>query len=171
MRTDTDTRDLERLRRDVRRRALANLILALLDEAQRTAGRLHVQSFASDAVLLAYRDVGTLVGVEVLALEQRDFAVVLGCPPGWPFERAAAPQLWIVDPPDFRHPNRIGRWLCLDLEGVLPERLPELVYDNLRIARRRLDHDVDRAAGAFVRAHPEMFPADPRPLYPRAQEG
>jgi len=48
-------------RRELRRLAQSNLILRLLDEAAQSGGRLHVESFAEDAILLGYRDVRTLV--------------------------------------------------------------------------------------------------------------
>jgi hypothetical protein len=45
----------------------------------------------------------------------------------------------------------------LDTAGVSPERLPGLLLDNLRVRRFRLDHVVDPAAAAYVRAHLEDF--------------
>ena len=166
MRHDVGDADLESRRRAVRRRALANLILVLLEESRRTAGRLAVRSFARDAVLLEYRDVRTLVRRNgVCALETRDFTVVLGCPRLWPFDRGEPVQPFILAPDDFAHPNSNGRGMCLDLEGVLPERIPSLLYDNLRVRLFRLDHRVDSGAADFVRAHLGEFPADPRLLY------
>ena len=63
-------------------------------------------------------------------------------------------------------PNRF----CLETAGVLPQRLPTLLYDNLRIRAFRLDDAVDPAAAAFIRAQLDRFPADSRPLYPDEAE-
>lgn len=165
MHRDADSADLSILRRRVRHRALANLILLLLEEAQRTAGRLAVRPFSQDAVLLEYRDVRTLVRRgAIFTCAPRDCAVVLVCPALWPFDRAAALQPFIMAPSDFCHPNSDGHGLCLDLQGVLPQRIPGLLYDNLRLRVFRLDHHVDAQAAAFVRTHLADFPVDPRPL-------
>jgi hypothetical protein len=154
----------DRLRPGLRRRALANLVLVLLEEARRGGGRLGVEPLGRDAVLLLYRDVRTLVRCgEIFTFAERDFAVALLCPPQWPFERSAALQPIILSPPDFAHPNASGG-ICVDLEGITPERLPALLYDNICLRRFRLDHCLDSAAAAFVRAHLAEFPADPRPL-------
>ena len=165
------TADLDNCRRTVRRRAFTNLILVLLEEARRTAGRLAVESCSSDALLLRYRDVRTLVRLGALfALAPRDFTLVLACPPGWPFEREAALMPVVVQPHDFAHANSDGHTFCLDLMGVVPERVPALLYDNVRLHSFRLDHCVDREAADFVRAHLTEFPADPRPLYPAEEK-
>jgi hypothetical protein len=161
--------DLEALRRAVRRRALANLVLVLRGEAERTGGRLTVEPFARDAVVLRYRDVRTLVRRDlVFAVEPRDFAVLLACPPRWPLAREAQLGPVVLGPHDFAHPNSDGRGFCLDMMGVAPERIPRLLYDNLRLRLFRLDHCVDFVAADFVRAHLADFPADPRPLCPAA---
>ena len=171
MTTQAPGTDLEARRRAVRRRALANLVLVLREEAGRTAGRLAVRPFARDAVLLAFQDVRTLVrSGGVFALEPRDFSVVLYCPPAWPLDRGAPLVPVVISPPDFHHPNSDGHRLCIDVQGVLPERVPGLLYDNLRLHHRRLDHCVDFAAADFVRARPEEFPADRRPLVPGSGE-
>jgi len=163
--------DLERRRLAVQRRALANLVVVLLEQAGRSEGRFAVEAFPHAAVLLRFADVRTLVRRGgFFAIEPRDFAVVLACPPLWPLHREAALQPLIVTPDDFRHPNSDGRLLCLDLRGVLPEPLPGVLYDNLRLRRCRLDHVVDTAAADFVRAHLADFPADPRPLLPAAED-
>jgi hypothetical protein len=153
--------------RAVRHRALANLVLALRDLGRRTAGRLRVRPLARDAVLLEYRDVRTLIRRrDGFAIEPRDVTVALACPPRWPLERAAALVPCVLAPDDFAGPNTDGRLFCLDLAGVLPERIPELLYDNLRLRRMRLDHCVDPLAAAFVRARLAELPCDPRPLLP-----
>jgi hypothetical protein len=160
-------RDLHRLRVSIRRQATANLILALLAEARRAGpDRLRVEPYTSDAIVLHFTGVKTLVRTAgVFAAARRNFTVVLGCPEAWPFERRAALQPFILAPHDFAHPNSDGRGLCIDLEGILPELLPAVLYDNLRVDRFRLDHFVDRDAAAFVRDHLDEFPADRRPLY------
>jgi len=158
--------ELQSLRRTIRKRALANLILVLLEEARRTAGRFAVHPFRHDAVLLEYRDVRTLIRRHgIFHFESRDFAVVLTSPVLWPLDRAAALQPFIMAPNDYCHPNSDGHGLCVDMQGVLPERIPALLYDNLRVRVFRLDHPVDAQVAAFVRAHLADFPADPRPLY------
>jgi hypothetical protein len=163
--------DLDGRRRSIRRRALANLILVLLEEARRSAGRFAVASAGPDAGLLRFREVRTLVRRRArFALERRDFTVVLAAPPLWPFTREAALLPVIIKPDDFAAPNSDGRLLCLDLQGIVPARLPAVLYDNLRLRVFRLDHCVDAAAADFVRAHLADFPADPRPLSP-AEEG
>ena len=163
--------DLERRRLAVQRRALANLVVALVEQARRSGGRLAIEPFPPAAALLRFADVRTLVRRGALfAIEPRDFAVVLACPPLWPLDREAALQPLIVTPDDFRHPNSDGRLLCLDLRGVQPEPLPGVLYDNLRLRAWRLDHVVDTAAADFVRAHLADFPADPRPLLPAAED-
>ena len=156
--------DLDRRRLAVQRRALANLVVVLAEQARRSGGRFAVEPFPP-AALLRFADVRTLVRRGALfAIEPRDFAVVLACPPLWPLDREAALQPLIVTPDDFRHPNSDGRFLCLDLRGVLPEPLPGVLYDNLRLRCHRLDHVVDASAADFVRAHLADFPADPRSL-------
>lgn len=155
----------ERRRAALRRRALANLVLVLLEEAKHTAGRLEVESLGRDAVLLLYRDVRTLVRRgDCFGFDARDVAVALLCPIQWPFDRIAALQAIILSPPDCAHPNASGG-ICLDLEGIQPQRLPALLYDNLCLRRFRLDHCLDSAAAAFVRGHLADCPADARPLY------
>src|SRR2546428_5314059 len=100
----------EDLRPAIRRRALANFILALLAEAARTHGRLAVHPFGTDAVCLRYRDVRTLVRhAAVFSVETRDFEVVVAAPPRWPFERSAALLPVVLRPQDFAHPNSDGR--------------------------------------------------------------
>jgi hypothetical protein len=90
--------------------------------------------------------------------------VLVALPPLWPFERAEAPVPMVLAPDDFAHPNSDGRLFCLDTEGVTPERLATLVYDNLRVHARRLDHPVSQEAADYVRAHLANEPADERPL-------
>jgi hypothetical protein len=75
-----------------------------------------------------------------------------------------------VAPGDFAHPNSDGRLFCLDLAGVLPARVPQVVFDNLRVRLFRLDHCVDPGAADFVRTHLAEFPADPCPLYSAAED-
>ncbi len=151
----------------IRQRALANFVLIALEEAGKTAGRLSVRAGAPDTMLLRYRDVRTLVRRDDgFGFASRDFAVVLACPASWPFVRDAALVPLIVEPHDFAAPNSDGRRLCLDLRGVLPERIPGLLYDQFRMRAFRLDHAVDAAAADWVRAHLDDCPADPRPLYP-----
>ena len=155
------------LRRAVRRRALGNVIVVLLDVARRTAGRLAVQPLGDDAVLLAFSDVRTMVrDGGVFTFASRDFAVALAFPEEWPFRRAAMLRPVVLEPGDFRHPNSDGHMFCLDLAGVPPQRLPDLLYDNLALrgGHFRLDHCVDPEAAAFVRARMASLPADPRPL-------
>ena len=153
-------------RRNVRRRAMANLMLILLAEAQRSGGRFRVLPHSRETMLLVYGDVRTLVRQDgVFSLAPRDFVVILACPDLWPFDRTAALAPFVIAPDDFAHPNSDGRHLCVDLQGVLPDRLPELLYDNLRVRRFRLDHCLDLDAAAFVRANLSAFPADNRPLY------
>jgi hypothetical protein len=159
-----DSRDT--LRGIIRRRALANLIIILMAEAQRTRGRFCVQPFGVDALRLDFFDVHTLVRqANAFRVEARDFSVVLGCPPLWPFDRESSLLPFIVHPSDFSHPNSNGREMCLDLRGVMPELLPGILYDNFRLRRVRLDHAVDPHAAAFVRSHLQSA-ADPRSLYP-----
>jgi hypothetical protein len=165
MKPDLDRDGLDRLRLDVRRRATANLILGLLERSRDTAGRFTVRSAGTDALLLDYRDVRTVVrhGAS-FGFDVRDFTILLILPDAWPFERAAAPVPFVLAPADFAHSNSDGRAFCLDMQGVTPERVPELIYDNLRLRRFRLDHCVDAAAADFVRGHLDEMPVDPRPL-------
>jgi hypothetical protein len=159
-------------RREIRRLAQSNLILRLLDEAARSGGRLHVESYAEDAILLGYRDVRTLVRRgRVYEFASRDCAVVVAMPEDWPFRRKAMLRPILLHPEDFAHPNSDGHLFCIDTAGVRPARLPGLVYQNLALwpGHFRLDHCVDRAASDFVRAHLKDLPADPRPLV--ASEG
>lgn len=150
----------------IRRQALANLLLILRAEARRAGGRFEVEGMP-DAVVLRFRDVVTLVAERGgFALAPRDFTVLVMSPPLWPFDREAALAPISLAPREFRHPNSDAHQFCLDTRGIAPERLAELIYDNLRLKRRRLDHCVDRAAADFVRAHLADRPADPRPLYP-----
>jgi len=154
----------------IRRRAVSNLMLILLDQSRRSAGRCSVQPFAPDALRLAYRDIRTLVGRgNRLEIACRDFEVLLVCPPLWPFDRAAPLIPYVCAPDDFRHPNGDGHALCIDLAGVVPELVPGLLYDNLRVSHFRLDHCVDLQAAAFVRDHLPDFPADARLLYAPAE--
>jgi hypothetical protein len=167
------TRPLEVRRRAIRRRALTNLTLALRSEAQRTEGRLVVSPFvAGDGVLrLDYADVRTLVhGERGFALARRDFSVLLVCPDLWPFEREAGIRLCVLTPGDWAHPNSDGHFVCISTEGVLPERIPGLIFDNVRLRQFRLDHAVDEKAAGYVRGHLAEFPADRRPLYPPPAE-
>ena len=156
-------------RREIRRLAQSNLILRLFDEAARSGGRLHVESFAEDAILLGYRDVRTLVRRgRVFEFASRDCTVVVSMPEDWPFRRKAMLRPILFHPDDFAHPNSDGHYFCIDTAGVRPSRLPGLVYQNLALwpGHFRLDHCVDRAASDFVRAHLKDLPADPRPLMP-----
>jgi hypothetical protein len=156
---------LREARRAVRARALAALATTLLDQARASRGRLALRPMEKDALLLEVRDVATLVRQGGLyAIERRDFAVALVCPEEWPFARAASLAAWVLAPDDFAHPNSDGRGFCLDLAGILPEQVAPLLYDNLRLARFRLDHCVDRAAAAWVRGALADLPADRRPL-------
>lgn len=157
--------DMIRARERVRRRAFGNLILCVDDEARRSGGRLGIVPVHDEAIAVAFRDVRTLVRAgDAPRVATRDFMVVLGCPPQWPFDRSARLLPVVLTPDDFVHPNSDGHALCLDLAGVLPEQLPALLYDNFRLRRFRLDHPVDPAAAAFVRTHRELCPTDPRPL-------
>ncbi len=156
--------ELERLRFVVRRTALANLVLVLRGEAATTGGRLTADGI-DDGVLLRFRDVVTLVSDGPgFAIAPRHFAVLLVVPPLWPFDREAAITPIVLDPSDFRHPNSDSRVFCLDTRGIAPERLLELVHDNLRLRNRNLAHPVDGGAAAFVRAHLPDRPTDPRGL-------
>jgi len=153
--------------REIRRRAQSNLILRLLDEAYRSAGRLRVESLAEDAILLLYRDVRTLVRrQQIFEFATRDCAVAISMPDEWPFRRKAMLAPVLLHPQDFAHPNSDGHLFCIDTAGVRPARLPGLVYQNLALwpGHFRLDHCVDRAVSDFVRAHLKDLPADPRPL-------
>jgi len=157
--------ELEAVRRGVRRQALANLLLALRDDAGRSAGRFAAEPFSREALRLSFHDVITLVRRDkAFAFERRDFTVLLGVPPSWPFTRRAQLVPFILEPNDFAHPNSDGRIICLDLQGVLPERIAGLLHDNLRLRLFRLDHAVDLGATEFVRARLKEVPADPRPL-------
>jgi hypothetical protein len=156
-------------RRTIRRRAHANLLVALMQEAARSSGRLLVEPRGADAVLLGFLDVHTLVRRRgVYGLATRDLVVAIVCPDGWPFERAAALQALVLEPADWAHPNSDGRWICVDLAGIAPARLPETIYDVIRLRRTRLDHVLDAEAAAFVRGRIDEMPADPRPLGPPA---
>jgi hypothetical protein len=164
--TGETTETLEARRLATRRRALSNMLLALDDDGRRTRGRLEVQGMP-DGVLLRYRDVVTLVaGPGGLAVAPRDFQVLVICPPLWPFDREAALVPIVLTPLDFAAPNYGKNRLCLDVRGVRPRRLAELLYDNLRLRNRRLDHCLDPIAADYVRSHLPDGPADPRPLYP-----
>jgi len=154
----------------VRWRAHAHLVLTLRAEAERSGGRLEVHALGTDAVLLAYRDVVTLVATggagAPYAPAPRDLVALVALPEEWPFRRSAAPQLAVLEPADWRHPNARGGRVCLDLAGVLPARLATLVYDNLTLRRVRLDDPVDHEVAAFCRAQVTALPLDPRPLFP-----
>lgn len=166
MTTEESRSDGGSLRRSVRQRAFANLVLGLLERAGRTGGRLRVRPMGPQAIVLEYRDVRTLVrDGSLFRFAARDFAVLLCCPDAWPFERMAALRMFLLAPDDAAHPNSDGRAFCVDLQGVVPARVPEIIYDNLRIRRFRLDDSVDPNAAAFVRAHSSEVPADHRPLY------
>jgi hypothetical protein len=149
----------------IRRRAHANLLLTLMPLAARSSGRLLVEPMGADAVLLRFLDVSTLVRRRgVYGLAARDVAVAIVCPDAWPFERAAALQALVLEPGDWAHPNSDGRWVCVDLAGIVPARLSETIYDVIRLRRMRLDHVLDAEAAAFVRSRIRDMPADPRPL-------
>ena len=160
-----DPAALAALRRTIRARALANMMVLLTAESGRSGGRVGVRALERDALVLQLRDVRTLVrcrdGFEIAA---RDFTIMLACPPLWPLERQSALQPFLIAPADFAAPNSDGRAFCLDLAGIPPERLVQVMYDNLRLRRFRLDHCVDHDAAAFVRGHLASFPADDRPL-------
>lgn len=159
--------DNSQSRREVRRQAFANFLLVLLEQAAGSGGRLSVRGLSSDAFEVILRDVRTLVRRgNGFAGEPRDFILLVGCPPEWPFDRGAALQPFIMQPDDVALPNSDGRGICVDLDGVLPERLLGVLYDTLRVRQYRLDHCVDFTAAAYVRAHQTIFPADPRPLLP-----
>ena len=153
-------------RRAVRREALANLLLTLMTDAERSSGRFLVEPWVGgDAVLLGFLDVRTLVRHHGLyGLDRRDVAVAIACPRDWPFDRAAALQALVLEPDDWAHPNSTGREVCLDLAGIVPGRLAETIYDVLRLRRMRLDHVLDGEAAAFVRSRLGEMPSDPRPL-------
>jgi hypothetical protein len=156
---------LEAQRLTVRRRAFANFLLGLRDEAALSNGRFEVEGLVEDAFVLKFREVRTLVGADHGYAEAvRDFTVIMVAPPLWPFDREAALVPIIAAPNDFRHSNSDGHGVCVDLRGVTPERLPGLVYNILRLKSRRLDHTVDAAAAGFIRAHLADRPVDPRPL-------
>jgi hypothetical protein len=159
--------EAERL--SVRRCALANYLLGLRDEAARSNGRFTVEGL-DDAFALRFRDVGTLVRAEQgFAEAVRDFTVIVVAPPLWPFDRDAALVPIVAAPSDFRHSNSDGHLVCVDTRGVTPERLPGLLYDNLRLKNRRLDHVVDPDAASFIRSRLADRPADPRPLAVREE--
>jgi hypothetical protein len=158
--------DVDTVRHRVRRHALANLMLALLADARRSSGRFAAGPFAHDALRLEFRDVGTLVRHRGgFAFARRDFVVLLAVPPHWPFVRHAQLMPLVLEPNDFAHPNSDGRLICFDLQGVLPGRIPGLLYDNLRLRLFRLDHGLDFATADFVRARLNEVPADRRPLF------
>ena len=166
----TDDLPLETKRLAIRRRALANLLLICRDESVRCGGRIQVDGI-DEALVLRFRDVVTLVRVEEgFEVAARDFNVLVVAPPLWPFDREAALVPIVIAPMDFRHPNSDSHQFCLDTRGIPPERLIELVYDNIRLKNRKLDHCVDRAASDFTRAHLPNRPADLRPLRPEASE-
>jgi hypothetical protein len=164
--------DLEARRRPVRRRALANTLVVLLEQAARSGGRLEVTTLGADALALCCPGVRTLVRRPPgFAFARRDFVVALVFPPAWPFERAAAVRFAVLQPEDWAAPNSDGHAVCVDTAGVEPARLARVVHDNLRLARFRLDHVVDPGAAAFVRSHLSEFPADPMPLWTGSEEG
>lgn len=155
---------LEARRLAIRRRAFANLLLGVRDTAARTRGRVTVEPL-EDAFILRFRDVHTLVRTaDGYAVAARDFAVAVVAPPLWPFDREAALVPIVMAPGDFRHPNGDSHQFCLDTRGITPERVVALVYDNIRLKNRRLDHVVDRDAAAFIRCHVPDGPLDRRPL-------
>jgi hypothetical protein len=161
---------LEQRRLVIRRKAIANLILVLRAVAERSGGRFTVDAM-EDGVVLRYRDVLTLVhDGETLAPASRDFTIFVLIPLLWPFDREAALAPLVIEPHDFRHPNSDSRLFCLDLRGIAPERLPELLYDNIRLRNRNLGHCVDRVAAGFVRDRFPDGPVDERPL-DAAREG
>ena len=161
----TDATTLEALRRVIRIRALTNVTLLLDAQARRSAGRLAVRVVQRDTLVIELRDVRTLVRVQTgFELAHRDFALLVGVPTLWPFERQAALQPFVLAPADFAAPNSDGRGFCLELAGIPPERLARVLYDNVRLRQFRLDHCVDWQAAAFVRSRLERFPADRRRL-------
>ena len=151
--TPTGGASLEVQRRAVRRRAFANMLLILREESRRSGGRFEVTGMP-DAVLFHFRDVGTLVRQDQgFGIERRDFTLIVMCPSLWPFDREAALVPLVLEPMDFRHPNSDSHQFCVDVRGIPPERLAELLYRNITLANRRLDHCVDHAAADYVRAH------------------
>lgn len=166
----TDDLPLETRRLVIRRRALANLLLICRDMALRSEGRVQVDGI-DNALFLRFHDVVTLVRTEQgFEVASRDFGILVMAPPLWPFDREAPLVPIVMSPSDFRHPNSDSHQFCLDMRGVPPERLIELVYDNIRLKNRKLDHCVDRAASDFARAHLPGRPADVRPLHPTSTE-
>ena len=166
----TDDLPLETKRLVIRRRALANLLLICRDMAAGSGGRVQVDGI-EDGLALRFRDVVTLVRVERgFEVAARDFSVLVVAPPLWPFDREAALVPVVIFPLDFRHPNSDSHQFCLDTRGIPPERLIELVYDNIRLKNRRLDHCVDRAASDFTRTHLPGRAADLRPLHADATD-
>jgi hypothetical protein len=168
--TEMSGESIEVRRRAIRRRAFANMFLILAEESRRSGGRFEVEALP-DAVLFRFREVTTLVRRnEGFGIEPRDFTLIVGCPPLWPFDREAALVPVSVEPMDFRHPNSDSHQFCLDMRGIPPERLADLLYRNISLRNRRLDHCVDHAAADYVRAHLAGRPTDPRPLYGELEE-
>jgi hypothetical protein len=166
----TGGESLEARRRAVRRRAFANMLLVLRDESRRSGGRFEVEGMP-DAILFRFRDVVTLVRRDHgFGIEPRDFTLIVMCPPLWPFDREAALVPVSLEPMDFRHPNSDSHQFCVDVRGIPPERLAEVLYRNISLKNRRLDHCLDQAAADYVRAHLADRPADPRPLYGPVEE-
>ena len=152
MRTEAPI-DLASLRRAVRQRAVGNLLLLLLDEAGRTAGRLTVEPCARDAVVLRYRDVRTLTRRNgIFQYASRDFAVVLVCLIVGPrlLVRRPAPvsgrQRW------FRRLLDSGRWVLIGLLGPSDGRILHSgcsVIDDMPAFQRRL---------GYVPEEPQLYP-------------
>jgi hypothetical protein len=160
------TISLEARRHRVRCRALGNFTAGLMAQAARTGGRLRVVP-GPDGVLLGFQDVRTLVrDGRGFAFAVRDFVVILIAPAAWPFAREAALRPMVVSPSDWANPHSNGVGICVELEGIPPSRVPEVVYADLTLRRHRLEHAVDEECVRFVRAHLDLLPTDPRPLFP-----
>jgi hypothetical protein len=134
-------------------------------------GRFDVEGLEEDALCLGFRAVRTLVVPRPgYAEADRDFTVIVVAPPLWPFDREAALVPIVAAPATSGIRTATAIRSASTPRGVTPERLPGLLYDNLRLKNRRLDHTVDAAAAAFVRAHLPNRPTDPRPLTHRRDD-
>jgi len=151
----------------VRRRALDNMGAILEDLARSSQGRFTVMRLGDDAFGFRLADVRTLVRVDgALSIAQRSFFLLVGVPARWPMDRNDALEPCVVSPADWAHPNASGSALCLPLQGVMPEELPGLLYACVSLRKTQLDDYLDRSAAAWVRAHLDQLPTDPRPLFP-----